>query len=78
MIVEHKAISDVFAKRLCILLDFELFELSCPNYQAGLSDWLEYELTFNDNSRVNWAKNDPEANYAIKDICLKYEVVTHP
>jgi hypothetical protein len=47
-----------------------------PFHQGGLGDRLEYELTFNDHSRVVVATDDTTASYAIDGISLEFEVVT--
>ena len=47
-------------------------------YQSALGDRLEYELTFNDYSRVIRATGDTDASYNIENISLEYEMVTHP
>ena len=49
---EEKTIADAYRNRFCIPLDFELLESHMPFFQAALGDRLEYELTFNDISRV--------------------------
>lgn len=56
----------------------ELLETACLVYQSGLVDRLEYELTFNDYSRVIIAKDDPGASYFVADICLEHDFATHP
>ena len=47
-------------------------------YQSALGDRLEYELTFNDYSRVIQATGDVDASYHIGGISLKYDMVTLP
>ena len=49
-----------------------------PFYQSPLGDRLEYELTFNDYSRVIQATGDVEASYHIGGISLEYDMVTLP
>ena len=49
-----------------------------PFYQSALGDRLEYELTFNDYSRVIEAKGDVDASYHIGGISLEYDMVTLP
>ena len=49
-----------------------------PFYQSALRDRLEYELTFNDYSRVILAEDDGEASYSIGSISLEFDVVTQP
>ena len=49
-----------------------------PFYQRTLGDRLEYELTFNDYSRVIQATGDVDASYHIGGISLEYELVTLP
>ena len=45
-------------------------------YQSALGDRPEYELTFNDYSRVIQATGDAEASYHIGGISLEYDMVT--
>jgi hypothetical protein len=71
-----KAIADTFGTRYYIPLDFELLETHMPYYQSGLGDRLEYELTFNEYSRVIIATGDPNANYEINNISLEFDMVT--
>ena len=47
-------------------------------FQSALSDRLEYELTFNDYSRVIQATGDVDASYHIGGISLEYDMVTLP
>ena len=49
-----------------------------PFYQSALGDRLEYELTFNDYSRVIQATGDVDASYHIGGISLEYDMVTLP
>ena len=49
-----------------------------PFYQSALGDRLEYELTFNDYSRVIRATGDADSSYDIENISLEYEIVTQP
>ena len=49
-----------------------------PFYQSALGDRLEYELTFNDYSRVIQARDDPNASYTMENISLEYDMVTQP
>ena len=49
-----------------------------PFYQSALGDRLEYELTFNDYSRVIQATGDADASYHIGGISLEYDMVTLP
>ena len=49
-----------------------------PFYQSTLGDQLEYELTFNDYSRVIQATGDVDALYHIGGISLEYDMVTLP
>jgi len=74
-----QAISTAYGNRFCIPLDFELLETHMPFYQSALGDRLEYELTFNDNTRVVLATG-PVANdsrYTIDNISIEYEKVTN-
>lgn len=77
-IVADKAIADAFGKRFYVPLDFELLESHMPFYQSALGDRLEYELTFNDYSRVVQGTGDTNASYAIENISLEYDMVTQP
>ena len=72
---EDKAIADVYKNRFCIPLDFEILETHMPFYQAGLSDRLEYELTFNDYNNVI-KSSDRDSSYTIKNICLEFDIVS--
>ena len=47
-------------------------------YQTSLGDRLQYELRFNDYSRVIIATGDANATYTINNISLKYDSVTQP
>ena len=47
-----QAIANAYGNRFFVPLDFELLESHMPFHQAALGDRLEYELTFNDYSRV--------------------------
>ena len=49
-----------------------------PFYQSALGDRLEYELTFNDYSRVVQATGDADASYDIESISLEYDIVSQP
>ena len=49
-----------------------------PFYQSALGVRLEYELTFNDYSRVIQATCDANASYHIGGISLEYDMVTLP
>ena len=75
-VAADKAIADAFGNRFYVPLDFELLESHMPFYQSALGDLLEYELTFNDYSRVIRATGD--ASYDIENISLEYEIVTQP
>ena len=55
---EDAAIAAAYGNRYHIPLDFELLESHMPFYQSALGDRLEYELTFNDYSRVVVATGD--------------------
>jgi len=46
------SIARAFGNRFAIPLDFEILTEHGPFYQAGLSDRLSFELTFNDYGRV--------------------------
>ena len=77
-VAADKAITDAFGNRFCIPLDFKLLEGHMPFYQSGLGDCLEYELTFNDYSRIIQATGDADSSYNIENISLEYEIVTQP
>ena len=49
---EDAAIAAAYGNRYHIPLNFELLESHMPFYQSALGDRLEYELTFNEYSRV--------------------------
>ena len=74
-VAADKAIAYAFGNRFYVPLDFELLESHMPFYQR---DRLEYELTFNDYSRVIRATADADASYDIENISLEYEIVTQP
>ena len=69
-VVADKAIADAFGDSFFTLLDFELLESHMPFYQSALGDRLEYELTFNDYSRVIQATGDADASYHFGGISL--------
>ena len=75
---EDAAIAAAFSNRYHIPLDFELLESHMPFYQSALGDHLEYELTFNDYSRVVVATGDAAASYSIDNIALEFDMVTQP
>ena len=75
-VAADKAIADVFGDRFFTPLDFELLESHMPFYQSALGDRLEYELTFNDYTRVVKAAGDADASYHIGGISLEYDMVT--
>ena len=77
-VVPYKAIADAFGDRFFTHLDFELFESHMSFNQSALGDRLEYELTFNDCSRVIQATGDVDASYHIGGISLEYDMVTLP
>ena len=75
---EDKAVADAYGNRFHIPLDFELLETHMPFYQSALGDRLEYELTFNDYSRVVVATDDAAATYTVENICLEFDMITQP
>ena len=75
---EDKAVADAYSNRFHIPLDFELLETHMPFYQSALADRLEYELTFNDYSRVVVATDDAAATYTVENICLEFDMITQP
>ena len=76
-IVPDAAVNTAFGNRFYIPLDFELLESHMPFHQAGLGDRLEYELTFNDYSRVVVATGDAAATYTVDGISLEFDVVSN-
>lgn len=74
---KDKAIADVYSNRFYIPLDFELLQTQMPFYQSGLGDRLEYELSFNNYSRVI-KTTDIDASYKIDNISLEFDMVTEP
>ena len=75
---EDAAIALALGNRFHIPLDFELLETHMPFYQSALGDRLEYELTFNDYSRVVVATGDAAASYTVENIALEFDMVTQP
>ena len=49
-----------------------------PFLQSALNNRLEYELMFNDHSRVILATGDPNASYRIENISLEFDTVSNP
>ena len=49
-----------------------------PFYQSALGDCLEYEVTFNDYSRVVVATGDAAASYTVENIALEFDMITQP
>ena len=49
---KDKAMAHVYGNRFYVPLDFELLTDHQPFSQAGLADWLTYELMFNNYSKV--------------------------
>ena len=70
-----QAIATAYGNRFFVPLDFELLESHMPFYQAALGDRFEYELTFNDYSRV--IKSTGDGSYKIYNICLEFDKVTN-
>ena len=79
VIADHQAIATAYGNRFYIPLDFELLESHMTFYQAALGDRLEYELTFNDYSRVIQAAGPAAAtsSYTIENISLEFDMVTN-
>ena len=75
---EDAAIALAFGNRFHILLDFELLETHMPFYQSALGDRLEYELTFNNYSRVVVANGNAATSYTVENIALEFDMVTQP
>ena len=61
-VVADKAIADAFIDRFFTPHDFELLKSHMSFYQSALGDRLEYELSFNEYSRVNRATGDVDAS----------------
>ncbi|GFR75267.1 hypothetical protein ElyMa_002183300 [Elysia marginata] len=70
-----QAIKSAYGKRFTIPLDFELLESLMPFYQSALGDRLEYELIFNDYSRV--IKATTASSYSIENISLEFDSLTN-
>ena len=79
---QDKAIADAYRNKFIIPLKFEMLDNAAPYYQAGLSNRLCYEITFNDYSRITKSgvssPKVPDAKYKIMGISLEYEIVTQP
>ena len=75
---EATTIKTAYSNRFYVPLDFELLESHMPFYQSALGDRLEYELTFNNYSRVILTASDSAATYSIGGISLEFDVVTQP
>ena len=75
---EDKAVADAYGNQFHIPLDFELLETHMPFNQSALGDRLEYELIFNDYSRVVVATDDAAATYTVENICLEFDMITQP
>ncbi len=73
---EDAVIAAAYRNRYDAPLDFELLESHMPFYQSALGDRLEYELTFNDYSRIVVATGDAAASYLIDNIALEFDMVT--
>ena len=74
---KDQAIADASGiNRFYVPLDFKLLMDHQPFYQAGLTDRLSYELTFNNYSKVV-SSTDVNAKYIISGISLEYGVVTN-
>ena len=59
------AIAPIYGNRFYIPLDFEMLMSLSPFLQKALTNRLQYELTFNDHSRMILATGDPNASYRI-------------
>ena len=75
-VAADKAIADAFGNRFYIRLDFELLESHMQFHQSVLGDRLEYELTFNDYSRVIRATGNADTSYRVENLNLEYDMVT--
>ena len=76
-VAADQAIAAAYGSRFFVPLDFELIESHTPFYQSGLGDRLEYELTFNDYSRVIVATGDAGGSYTIENMSLEFDMVTN-
>ena len=76
-VAADRAISDAYGNRFFVPLDFELLESHIFFHQAALGDRLEYELTFNDYSRVIVTSGNNKGSYKIDNICLEFDKVTN-
>lgn len=76
--METKPFANAFGSRFYIPLDFDQFESHMAFYQSAIPDRLEYDLNFNDYSRVIQTSGDVNASYSIDSICLHYDMVTQP
>ena len=78
-VAADQAIATAYGNRFHIPLDFELLESHMPFYQSALGDHLEYELTFNDYSRVIQATGQAAAtsSYTVENISLEFDMVTN-
>ena len=45
---QDNAIADAYGNKFIIPLNFEMLDCAAPYYQAGLTNRLCYEITFND------------------------------
>ena len=70
------SIAAAFGNRFAIPLDFEILTDHGPFYQAGLTDRLSFELTFNGYGRVITSTDD-KATYQITNIALEFDTVNH-
>ena len=79
---QDNAIAITYRNKFIIPLEFEMLDSLVPYYQAGLRNWLCYEITFNDYNRVTKSavslSKVPDAKYEISNISLEYEIVTQP
>ena len=71
---KDQTVASIYDNRLCIPLDFEIFESILPLYQYGLGSRLTYELTFADYSDVIKATNT-DATYTISNISLEFDTI---
>ena len=73
---EDKAVANAYGNRFYVPLDFEQLETHMPFYQSALGDRLEYELSFNDYSRIVVVTGDVAASYTVENICLEFDMIT--
>ena len=74
---QDAAIANAYGNKFIIPLDFEMLDSAMPCYQSGLGNKLCCEIMFNDHNQVVMS-GKADAKYETSDMCLEYEIVTHP